>query len=519
MIDLFQSSIYRVLFLVLVLTLPSNILYSQDDYNFLVAGHAYGSHLASNDGLHPAFLEDLQEFIPDNEEEFIVLNGDMVRDATSLQFETIAAELEDLDLESYYVMGNHDNNSIGEAVFEEKHGGTYYSFMHGEDLFIMLDQEISFRSISDDQLLFLEEQLSSNEYRHVFLFFHMLLWNGDSKYIDVESNLGSQYNLMSPYSNYWDEVHPILNTYCNHEIYVITGDVGGRPEVISAYYDRCGHIRMIATGMGEAPEENFMEVVVTESSVEFNLFLLNEDLSLPPLEENTYTIPVVFDMSPNGEIVICNGQSVNLEASMTDVFPYAWTFDEQDLEINDLNLEISEEGEYSFTVDDGTCYASQKANLVVIFDVPIPSISLQDTVLISDCGQGNQWYFNGEIIEGATDASYYPQSTGNYSVECSIGECVSPMSDIYYFEDLSVSGIESALGMRIFPNPSRGHIQLEISSELIGSSVKIFSAQGKLLEEKVLTNDINSISFNYQGLVFIQLLRDDIQITEPVLFR
>lgn len=492
----------KIYFNFIYLSLFSTYGIAQSSYNFLAAGHVYGHHTASNDGLHPAFLSQLQSFDSLANEDFIFLTGDIVRSGNVIEWETIASELNDLDLDSYYVMGNHDDTAEGQAVFQEKHGGTYYSLMHNEDLFIVLDQELSFRSISDDQIEFLAQELENNEYRHVFLFFHMLLWNGDAKYSDVESNFGSQYNLMAPYSNYWEDVHPILNTYCNHNIFVITGDVGGRPEVISAYFDQCGHIRMIASGMGETFDENFMEIEVTDTMVSFNLFPLNDSITMLPLEEYNFTTPVFLSMYPEGDIIICEDDTAFIEVELNDTFSFEWLINDILSETTSLFQEAWVEGTYVFTATDGTCIASRKAELFLEPIPEIPIITFENNELHSNCETNNQWYFEEDLLVGATSGILVPTVNGNYSVLCN-SECPSLMSEAYFYSNVFVTDviIDSEIVFNI--NSSEKTIQISNFNEKGGvGNLYIYSVQGKLLKNVVNLNENQVIDIGMKGVFF-----------------
>lgn len=95
---------------------------SQTDstFSFLVAGHAYGAHTGTNIGLHPPFINKLSE---NKDTVFgLFLTGDIVNQSTDASWSQVEFELSALGLKSFYVMGNHDNNSIGNAVFNKKHG-------------------------------------------------------------------------------------------------------------------------------------------------------------------------------------------------------------------------------------------------------------------------------------------------------------------------------------------------------------------------------------------------------------
>ena len=275
----------------LLLALPE--LYAQVDssYSFIAAGHAYGSHDGDNQGLHPPLLNSLQTGL-DSTVAFIVFTGDIVNLSTVESWKKVDEELDSLSLSSYYVMGNHDYTEEGIAVFNEKYGGTYYSWYQGGELHIVLNSIEADRAISPVQLLYLQDKIeqSGDATRNIFIYFHELIWNSHEKYIDVRSNSRSRYDQVVNYSNYWEEVHPMLMEKPDKNFFLIAGDVGGNADAIAAFYDRWDHITFLASGMGEVEDENYLLVHVSaEDSISFELVALRSDLELPAVE--SFSIP------------------------------------------------------------------------------------------------------------------------------------------------------------------------------------------------------------------------------------
>ena len=297
----------------------------QVSYSFITAGHAYGSHDGDNIGLHPPLLERLYSGI-DSTAEFIVFTGDIVNHSNVESWQQVDLEMDSVGIPSYYVMGNHDNNEAGRAVFEEKHGATYYTFYSHGDLFVVLNSIEADRAISENQLAFLQDQidLAADSTGNIFIFFHELIWNSHEKYIGVRSNSRSRYDQVVEHSNYWEEVHPMLLERPQKDFYLIAGDVGGNPDAISAFYDRWDHITLLASGMGEVDDENFLLVhVIKGDSTEFELAPLNADLNLPGTEY--YSVPGAPDDIAGPGFVFQGSNSV--EYSVPEVFnadSYQW---------------------------------------------------------------------------------------------------------------------------------------------------------------------------------------------------
>lgn len=260
-------------------------------YSILVAGHAYGAHAGTNIGLHPPFLNKLVEN-KDTVAEMLFLTGDIVNRSTTASWAQVEKELSELGMKSCYVMGNHDNNTIGYGVFNAKHGGAYYSLTLYDDLYIVLNSTESDRSISNTQLSFLsntlKNALSSN--KRVFVFFHEVLWNSHDKYRFVRSNSRSRYNEIKSISNFWSEVVPILDSYPERKFYLFAGDVGGNPDAIAASYDRWGQMTLISSGMGEVPDENYLKMDINPDTVLFTLKPLKSEVDMKPI--TWYNIPL-----------------------------------------------------------------------------------------------------------------------------------------------------------------------------------------------------------------------------------
>jgi predicted MPP superfamily phosphohydrolase len=286
-------SIQIHVFLILALCISNIHLFSQpkETYSFIVAGHTYGAHTGTNIGLYPKFLTSLDAGF-DTSTRFMVFTGDLVNKSTAESWAQVEQELNKYELPCYYVMGNHDGDAAGISVFESKFGNTYYSFDFNNDRFIILNSTEKDRSISDNQLEFLKETVESadDSIHKVFIFFHELLWNSLEKYKGVLSNSRSRYDQIKAYSNYWDEVHPLLELYPDKKFYVFAGDVGGNTDAIATFYDKWNNITLLASGMGEVADENYLVATVMEDgTVDFKLVPLNTGVTLNTIE--FYSVP------------------------------------------------------------------------------------------------------------------------------------------------------------------------------------------------------------------------------------
>ena len=299
---------------------------SDSTYSFIVAGHAYGAHSGTNIGLHPPLLEKLAAKA-DSTVMGIFLTGDIVNHSTMESWEQVANELEELNLQSFYVMGNHDENSIGQDIFHKKHGSSYYSFTDSCGTFIILNSTESDRSISSVQMDFLSNVLVNSESKRIFVFFHEIIWNSHEKYSEVRSNSRSRYAQIKDHSNFWDEVFPFLKSYHDKEFYLFAGDVGGNQDAIAAFYDKWDNVTLLASGMGEVEDENYLQVNVKQDTVEFVLIPLNEFVKMKTI--SWYNVPEK-PIAVIGPVKI-PAQQKNVRYFTEPVFNatyYSWTLDE-----------------------------------------------------------------------------------------------------------------------------------------------------------------------------------------------
>ena len=262
----------------IIFLLTSNLsLYSQNNstlYSFFVAGHTYGNPGVNNVGFHPPFKQRFSYIQSRPEIEFGVLTGDIVSaNPIAQDWNEIDADISTLGIPVYFAVGNHDMEN--RPLFESRYGTTYFSFIHNNDLFIILDPNIDGWSITGAQLHFLQNTINNNylSTENVFVFFHQVLWRESTNpfnYIAWNSDAGR----VSPV-NFWSTIAPIFNTIPN-DVFMFAGDLGASWST-NVTYDRYNNIRLMASGMGDQDGENFIVVNVnSDKSVDYDLICLSD---------------------------------------------------------------------------------------------------------------------------------------------------------------------------------------------------------------------------------------------------
>lgn len=90
-------------------------------------------------------------------------------------------------------------------------------------------------------------------------------------------------------------------------------------------------------------------------------------------------------------------------------------------------------------------------------------------------------------ISGATSQSFIPSVSGNYAVEISSGTCTE-LSECIEFNTL---GLDDFLAneVRLFPNPVKTNLKVEITNNSDAIALDLFDVTGKLIMQKYFSND------------------------------
>lgn len=158
------------------------------------------------------------------------------------------------------------------------------------------------------------------------------------------------------------------------------------------------------------------------------------------------------------------------------------------------------------------CEGGRKPVAAVIHQYNEVAITLDGGLnrLTSSYETGNQWYFNGEAIPGATGKTVEVNQTGLYEVEVKIGSCTSRAG-----REMVILGLEneSGKGYGFFPNPVKDKFTIELDRTDIPTKGMVFSSSGRplgVIDFKVKSQKlIGEYSFAEQaaGMYLIRILQ------------
>jgi hypothetical protein len=129
--------------------------------------------------------------------------------------------------------------------------------------------------------------------------------------------------------------------------------------------------------------------------------------------------------------------------------------------------------------------ANSPAYNVTINPIPAtPVISVHGDTLESSANLGNQWFFNGNAIPGATGQKHIALISGNYSVVVTLNNCSSTVSNTILLL-VSLEENEIVGSANIYPNPNNGIFYVKVNTgQQNDCRADIYNNQGLLILKK-----------------------------------
>jgi len=225
-------------------------------------------------------------------------------------------------------------------------------------------------------------------------------------------------------------------------------------------------------------------------------------------------VPTALFSAPND---ICPGTCTDFTNLSTGASSYQWSFPggnpSVSTDANPANICYNTTGNYSVTLISSNGIISDTltlSNYITVFPTPPPQGILQsgDTLFANQGATSYQWYFNGNIIPGATDYFYVASQSGDYNVvatdenDCEVEAVINNV----------IAGLSPALsegeGVTAFPNPVTETLDIRGLKNNSADEIKIFNVFG----EKVFTAvncklPIANCKFT-SGLYYIEITSD-----------
>jgi hypothetical protein len=205
----------------------------------------------------------------------------------------------------------------------------------------------------------------------------------------------------------------------------------------------------------------------------FSVYTLSEDsvsLAINHLGESfcDRAISLVADAPPGVYSFIFDSLAVsNLTVNLRD--KYTGDF-----------ITVSQGSEYKFEISEDP---NSSARDRFVIEMPAgtldPVITVEENVLTSNISSGNQWYFEGTAIEGATGQTLIAEASGEYTLVATSNGCTKTSNPV--FVTVTVTAIPEAQtwDVDVYPNPASQIVTVRLRTGATGAlSYTIHNALG-----------------------------------------
>lgn len=202
--------------------------------------------------------------------------------------------------------------------------------------------------------------------------------------------------------------------------------------------------------------------------------------------------PAAVTLAPTDSVSICAGDSVQLTAP-AGFGSYQWSTG-----ATTATVWVRAAGSYAVQVGTAADCLSPASDSVRVRVKPVPPTPLitatpgqpaGGVLLSSSAASGNQWFFNGQPLSGATQPTYLaatPGQSGSYTVQATLAGCASPVSAAV---PVTITGTAAALAtaVRIYPNPAHGSVLVRAGENAVLTRLTLTDLTGRVLMS--LTSD------------------------------
>ena len=194
-------------------------------------------------------------------------------------------------------------------------------------------------------------------------------------------------------------------------------------------------------------------------------------------------IPAAPSITPSGNVSFCQGQSAVL-STPGGFSKYQWSNSAVT-----QNITITNTGSYSVRVTNSQGYISPwsgSKNVTVYQNPPTPLASNTCNLLLSSSASGNQWYFNGNVIPGATQQTYNATQNGNYYVVVTNANNCSSISNTVSITSTGIHDMGTTNFISVYPNPASNQLNINFSEQQRFALIEMFDVTGRLNLKKLV---------------------------------
>jgi hypothetical protein len=238
-------------------------------YRMIISGHLHGSSRDMSGYPASTLLAGLDAINASGAHVFLS-TGDLFLDPAREKDQYERAFFSRLRIPLFNAPGNHDHGSL----YEREYGPTFSSFGLGRDRIVLLDTERRDGSLDGDQIAMLEQLLSGEAPKRIFIISHRPIWSeGDDRYGPLfEGNTRSFTG-----TNYRRTVEPLLERLAQRsEVHWISGSMAGRARTSFFFAAHSPGLIFMQTAIRNEPWDALLVADVSPEGVKWSALPLTD---------------------------------------------------------------------------------------------------------------------------------------------------------------------------------------------------------------------------------------------------
>ncbi len=193
-------------------------------------------------------------------------------------------------------------------------------------------------------------------------------------------------------------------------------------------------------------------------------------------------------------VLLANQSAVCVDVpvfALTGGIPSGGTYSGPGISNNQLNAAVAGAGTHPITytyTDPATGCSDSVSKTIVIYPLPpVPTISVNGSTFTSSAATGNQWYRNGNAVNGATGQTFTCTANGNYTVCVTDANGCKSCSAVLNFTTFSIRENQGENELSVYPNPFNTLFTV-IAGEAWQSSLTVYNTLGEIIYTTQLAN-------------------------------
>ncbi len=172
---------------------------------------------------------------------------------------------------------------------------------------------------------------------------------------------------------------------------------------------------------------------------------------------------------------------------------------------------------YSYTDANTGCSNSSTNTILVNPLPPVPTISANGNTFTSSAASGNQWYMNGNAVNGATGQTFTCTANGNYTVCVTDANGCKSCSSVLNFTTFGMIENQDARELSVYPNPFSGEVTLKLSKGK--AQATIYNSLGEIIYSAQLTDQPLTIHLQEvpTGIYFLRAQSENGTVTKKII--